>query len=62
MHDQEVLDRFAGDRPLRMALGKTKRIVHHHAVGHRRIDCAEPVLAVEPLFHPRHCTVDRALS
>ena len=53
MHDQQLLDRAARDRPLRMIRRIAQRVEHHHAVRHRRIDRAEPVLAVEPLGRPR---------
>ena len=37
-------------------------IEHHHGVRHRRINPAEPVLAVEPLAHEGDRRVDRALA
>ena len=54
MHDQQLLDRAPRDRALRMVRRIAQRVVHHHAVRHRRKNRAEPVLAVEPLADPRH--------
>ncbi len=61
VHHQELLDRFAGDRAQRMVFRIAEHVEHHHAVGHGREDRAEPVLAVEPLRHPGHRAIDRAL-
>ena len=51
-----VLDRPAASRPTARAMARcgmvrriAERVVHHHAVGHGRIDRAQPVLAVQPL-------------
>ena len=44
-----------------MVLRIAQRVEHHHAVGHRRKDRAEPVLAVEPLADQGDRRVDRAL-
>ncbi len=60
--DQQLLDRFPRDRPVRMIGRVAERIEHHHAVGHRRIDGAEPVLAVQPLDHEVDAGLDRLLT
>ena len=52
---------IAGDRALGMVVRVAEHVEHHHAVGHRREDRAEAVLAVEALAHPRHRAIDRAL-
>ena len=61
MHGQELLDRPAGDRARRIVRRIAERVEHHHAVGHRREDRAETVLAVEPLAHPGLGERNRAL-
>ena len=59
---EEVLDRLARDRARRMILGIAEQVEHHHAVRHRRVDRAEPVLAVEPFDHPIFAGLDRAFA
>ncbi len=44
-----------------IVLRHAEAIEHHHRVGHRRINAAEPVLAIEPLAHEGDGGVDRAL-
>src|SRR6185436_5716000 len=61
MHGQELLDRTPRGRTLRMIRWVAQRVVHHHAVGHRRIDRAEAGLAVEPLADPGDRGLDREL-
>ena len=62
MHDQQLFDRSARDGALRMILRDSPSAsIHHHAVGHRRKNRAEPVLAVEPLADPGHRAIDGAL-
>ena len=39
-----------------------ERVVHHDDVGHRRIDRAHAVFAVQPLFGERERGIDRALA
>ena len=62
MHDQQLLDRLSRDGALRMICRIAERVEHHHAVGHRRIDRAEAVLAVEPLADQGDRAVDGALA
>ncbi len=50
-HQQQV-DRLARDGAGGMVLGIAEDIVHHHRIGHGRIDRAQAVLAVEALGHP----------
>ena len=44
-----------------MVRRKAQYLVHHHGIGHRRIDRAEPVLTVQPFLDEGHGLVDRAL-
>ena len=62
MHDEQLLHRLARDGALRMAFRIAEHVEHHHAVGHRRKDRAEAVLAVEALADPRGGAIDRALA
>ena len=47
---------------VRMVLRIAERVEHHHAVGHGRVDRAQPVLAVQPLADEGDRRVDRALA
>ena len=47
---QQLVDAPAGDRARRIVRRLAQRLVHHHGVGHRRIDRAEAVFAVQPLL------------
>ena len=60
VHDQQLLDRLAGDGALRMMFRIAEHVEHHHAVRHRREDRTKTIFAVEPLADPRHRAVDRA--
>src|SRR5207244_13567558 len=62
VHDQELLDRLACDRPLGMVFPIAKRVKHHHAVRHRRENGAETILIVEVLRNPCRCARGRAWS
>src|SRR4029079_5305862 len=66
IHRKQLFDRTPRDRTRRMVWWIAKRVEHHHAVGDRRIDAPETVLAVEPLVHPGYCqsrsTLARALG
>ena len=61
MNDQELLDRSARDRAMRVTFRIAEHVEHHHAVGHGGKNGAEPVLAVEALGHEGHGAIDRAL-
>ena len=61
VHDEKLLDGFARDRALGMMLRIAKSVEHHHAVGYRRENRAQTILAVETLRYPRGRAVGRAL-
>ena len=60
-HDQ-LFERFARRRTGRVVGRKSERIEHHHGIGHRGVDRAQPILAVEPLDHPVTALLDRAAA
>ncbi len=45
-----------------MVGGIAQSIEHHHRIGHRRVDRAEPVLAIEPLADEGDGEIERALT
>ena len=47
---QQLVDAPAGDRARRKIRSLAERLIHHDDVGHRRIDRAHAVFAVQPLF------------
>ena len=59
---QQLVDRPPRDGAVGMVVRIAERVVHHHAVGHRRIDRAEPVFAVQPLLDEVDRGLDRALA
>ena len=62
LDDEQVLDRFAGNGAVRMVFRIAERVEHHHAVGHSRINRAEPILAVEPFDDPLFAQPDRPFA
>ena len=55
---QELFDRGARNRRVRMILRISKHVVHHDAVGHGRENRAQSILAVQPLGHELDRLVD----
>src|SRR6185312_14777636 len=60
-HD-ELVDRFAGDGDPRIARRHTEAIEHHHRICHRRINSAEPVLAINAFADEIDRGIDRPLA
>ena len=61
LDDEELLHRLSRNGALRVDRRIAEHVVHHHAVGHRRKDRAEAVLAVEALADEGDRAVDGAL-
>ncbi len=57
-NDKQPLDRSARGDEMGMVGRVAERVEHQHRVRHGGIDCAETVLAVEPLRHESHGGVD----
>ncbi len=62
MDHQQLVDAPAGDRARRKIRSLAERLIHHDDVGHRRIDRAHAVFAVQPLFGESKRRIDRALA
>ncbi len=57
---QKLLKRPPRDRARRIVRRLAERLIHHDGVGHRRINRAQAVFAVQPFFDERNRRVDRA--
>src|SRR5262249_36606166 len=62
LHHQKLRDGGACGGAFRMFRRMAQRIVHHHAVGHRRIDRTQSILAVQPLGDECYTGLDGALA
>src|SRR5258708_13186868 len=62
MYREQLFDRLARDRALRMMLRITERVEHHDAVRHGWKNRAQPMLAIETLGDPGHRALHRALA
>ncbi len=51
---QQLAHRRPGGRSRRCIRREAERVEHHHAVGDRRINATQPVVAVQPLGHEPH--------
>ena len=58
---QQLADGAPGGRRVRVVRWVAERVEHHHAVGHRRVDGAEPIVAIQPLYRERDGRVQGAL-
>src|SRR5258708_6565974 len=62
MYREQLFDRLARDRALRMMLRITERVEHHDAVRHGWKNRAQAMLAIETLGDPGHRALHRALA
>ncbi len=62
LDDEQLVDRLASNRAIRVIGGITEHVVHHHRVRHGRENRAEPVFAVQAFIDEGHRLAHRALA
>ncbi len=62
LQHQQFAQRGAGNGDSWIARRHAETVEHHHRIGHRRVDAAEPVLAIEPRGHESDGSGDRPLA
>jgi hypothetical protein len=61
LHHEQLAHRRPGGDRVGVVRPEAERVEHHHRVRHRRVDAAQPVLAVQPLADERHGALDGTL-